>query len=757
MAQTSSSVSPDAPQHTIIALTTDQANTPSASVSVGSSTSPIQFNPFPPAGIEKALEREYLVNSTGWSVADNRGFLDDCPFPEEFTSFSALWNRIAEFKYFAADVHIRVELVAPPTSSGAVVVAPIPFFYGVGGTWPPESPLAAEQLVQVKGAGILSASRGTSYRTVIKWSSDQPFYPVTDVGSNMGLIGTLYYAVMHPLQQPGVASPTPVIINTFASLRNVRVAGYLPTGAAASLPRPRKFKAQSMSSEGASRSAKGVISSLSKATGFPDFSGIVPPSLSPADAVSGVESLVSAVISSLDLPSSQQATTPYRTADTDTVHAHGLYPYSTYSYKPGINAPDLSSLIGAFEVNPTFTEIAMKPGVAQYFTFDTADTADSLLASLWVSPHVYPTYTSGTEVYGVPTPLAIAAAGFRYWRGTIRYKVQFFAPAMTAARVRIVYSPSLNPLPAGIESYAGDMISKVVEIAGDTEASFEIPFLFDLPYAVSAIDQAAAGLGAPPPNDDSSAVGTLGFYLLSPPSSYNSETVSVYATVYAAAGGDFQLMYPIENTVSCVLEVPAPPLPKKVTPGFKAQCSIDLGGSFSQKFPPMAEAQKLVDNRIFDIDPVNSLAEYRRRFRTEMTGITTATELTGIVGFATPGFTGTYTPWSNVLAGCFRGYRGSVRALLKTSTGTSSFSQIRTVPANTAFSFLQSGPADIGTEIPYHTTQMYSPLYRSIPNATTGPWDFYQVTPAAASNLLTALGDDAQFFDFTHTKIWRVL
>lgn len=755
MAQTSSSVSPNAPKHSISALTTDQANTPSATVATGVTSSPVQFNPFPDTGLERALEREYLVNTTLWSSANSVGYLAHVSFPDAFVPFTALWNRLAEFRYFAADVKIRVEIVAPPTAAGALVIAPIPFFDPNTTTWAPESPLAPQQLVQVKGAGILSASRGTSYRTSIVWSADQPFYPLSDVGSQSGLIGVLYMAVMHQLQQPD-NSPAPVVVNTYASLTNVRVAGYLPAGAAVPAA-PLKFKAQSMSSEGAARSASGVISSLATAVGFPSFSAVVPPSLSPADVVSGVEGLVSTVLSSLDLPSSQQATLPCRDADSDTVHAHGLYPYSTYSYKPGINSPNLASLAGAFEVNPTFTEIAMRPGVAQYFTFNSGQSPDFLISSLWASPHVYPTYASGTQLYGVPTPIAMASSGFRFWRGTLRYKVQFFAPAMTASRVRIVYSPSLMPFPPGIEAFAGDMISKIVEISGDTEVSFEIPFLHSQSYAVSAADQTNAGVGMPSPNDSASAVGNIGFYLLSPPASYDSQTAIVNATVYIAAGGDYQLMYPVENTITCVQQVPAPPPLKKATPGFKAQCSIDLGAAFSQRFPPLAQATKLVDDRMFNIDPVNTLAEYRRRFRTELTDITSPNELVAMVGFRTLGFTGAdKVPWSNVMSGCFRGYRGSVRVMLK-ATPSSSIRQLRTLPANTDFSFLQAGPADIGTEIPYLSPQLYSPIFRALPNQTYGPWDYFEVAPASSSNLFVALGDDAQFFDFTHTQICRVL
>lgn len=692
---------------------------------------PLVLNPWPNPEVEKLLEREYRVATISWTDASPAGtLLAEIRFPEALFAQTILHQRLQYFKYYRTGVKVRVEVLSPATQGGCISVTPAPFHYS--GLSPVRYKMPGQR-AQTTGYAQISASGGGSYEFVLPWKAPQPFAHMAYCGVNpspgpgeRGITGTVYIYVVAPLEMPG-ASVSPARISVFASVQDLSLAGLSPlTGmplpvmvgtvggsgdtkplvlfgsskqSADSHAQSKKEKGGGTKHEAEARSEKGVISSLAKAGAGVLGTIAEIPGLEPLAMGAGVLGMVSkgAEMLGLDQPASMQAIQP-TFPQGRTAHTHGLSPAAQIAETPGAAAGSIEQIFPTTEKNPSFLEIAMRPGILQVFTFDTTAAVDSQLSAWPVHPMLFPTFTSGASTCADPHPLAVVTGAFRFWRGGLRYRINFYAPALTTARVRIVFLPDSNAPPASIESFGGDVVSKLVEIRGDTVVEFTIPFLYERLYSqvASVADQTTSTLMLGPGTVGSTYItGYIAIYLVAPVATYDSSASFITAQVWIAADSDYQLFHYVGRygTVRG-LSMPALDAPKEATspkvdkerkqefsfgrsksPATDfAQASVTVAvpqDAFKKEFPTFLPARRFKDEKVASCDPPSSPHVLARRFvpfyssgGANIGGLTSLTipstnNVTG--GSVRWVFNDASYAWIHWILACFRGHRGGWR------------------------------------------------------------------------------------------------
>lgn len=662
IADQSSSISPETPSHSSTAFTSEQTVLPVTVAESGKAIDTSFFNPYPPAGIEEALSRRYLVSTQTWTSAHAKDHsLASIHFPEAMLAFPVIHDRLGYFHYVSCDVDISVEVASPATNCGAIICGGLQFYNSLVG----HRHQRAEQIAQMPFSGIISASRGGSYKTSLKWAAPYPFVKIADLGVlTKGVLGSFFVTVLSPLSQPG-STVQPVTVNVYAQIKNVNVAGFVPAaltaahdvylGSSNGVPRVLS-KAQSLSAESLARTVKGTVASIATATQHVPTTLERIGSLSVTDIVSGVSDFARAVVPLLDQPPNLTSYSKTLTNQSDLVYTEGLSAGGTYSFKPGSQTGPANEFVGTTDINPSFLEIAGRPGIFSWGAI--LSTNSGKVIQHWVHPLTQTEFLSGATQMCIPTPLMAASLGFRYWRGSLRYLFQFYASAMTSAKLRICYFPDVTDPPASIEDYAGDVISKVIDISGDTEVAFEVPFLYQAPYAPCNNSKALSGSSTfmqavVSPHD---TIGSLAVYILSPPASYDSQASSVQYVLWVAASEDFQLMNHVDRVGEAI------PISSSIrsagrVPNAIAQCTSLVQSMFKKKFPPIHPSSKILERGLFDADPLSSVTQLYRRPMDWLTS-TNATEL--IESLPWDQESGNVF-WKQFMASSFRGWRGSIR------------------------------------------------------------------------------------------------
>jgi len=142
--------------------------------------------------------------------------------------------------------------------------------------------------------------------------------------------------------------------------------------------------------------------------------------------------------------------------------------------------------------------------------------------------------TSGPQTVYYPTRLAFFAWGFKYWNGTLRYKIVVNSSPLVRGRLGVhVLSPG-SAVPGTFKTN-GSVISYIMEVAGTTEIEFDVPFLHLEPWR--PVTKVLV-------NTANSFETRLAFYWLTPSLGPATTPITLPISVFVAAGKDYQLAIP---------------------------------------------------------------------------------------------------------------------------------------------------------------------------------------------------------------------
>jgi hypothetical protein len=244
---------------------------------------------------------------------------------------------------------------------------------------------------------------------------------------------------------------------------------------------------------------------------------------------------LAASLSFLDKPTSLAVPTPMTVMpNRGFTSGSGLDNSMKLSLDPNAMISVDKSRFAGSNTRPTWREVLAVPSLIKLTSFTQATAVDSVIWAFPVRPNF--ARSSGTTYY--PGALAYNSNFFKFWRGSIQYGFHFACPANVTARVRISFLPSVGSITAPPEDQAGDVMSKIVSITGDTMVSFPIEYLADTFYKKCESLNVAD-------TSNNQSIGRIVITVLNEVVSVNTSTVTpIYLSVWMAAGPNFQFMMP---------------------------------------------------------------------------------------------------------------------------------------------------------------------------------------------------------------------
>lgn len=470
-------------------------------------------DPYPDQGMREVLSREYRVADVTWPTSAAAGtLLFTGRFPELLFTIPNIQDKLKSFRYMRAGAKVSLRVNSNGFAGGTLMVQYIPFYNpSADGAWRHKFwPLAQT------GPMLMSASRAETLQLTIPWAA--PFmYRDLRTSNNPGMIGSVFVYVLNPLVFSNTGAPSSLSVSVFASFDNPEVAGPDINGAPASSSSVKKQSGEAMI-----KTVKGVIAGVTRATST--VAGIVKPFTS------------SFGLPFLNKPTSLAATQPMTLMPArGMANASGLDTSAKLSLDPEAQVSVSPSIFGGGVCQPTWRDVLSIPALIHTTSFTQAAAADTLIASWPVRPNYAKTIAANTFA---PGNLAYYANFFKRWRGGIVYALHFACPSNVTARVRVSFLPNVSATTAPPESQAGDIISKVLSITGDTVLMFPIEYLGDTYFKkcqnLSVTD-----------TSDIDAVGRVSVTVLNEVVSVNTAaTTPIALTVWMAAAENFVYSQP---------------------------------------------------------------------------------------------------------------------------------------------------------------------------------------------------------------------
>lgn len=132
--------------------------------------------------------------------------------------------------------------------------------------------------------------------------------------------------------------------------------------------------------------------------------------------------------------------------------------------------------------------IVANPVMINQWSWSTADTPGKLITVLPVHPglcKIFDDESNNTYTFGsyATSPTSYVASMFKYWAGSMKFKLEAVATPFHAGRLVLAYVPNYSPLDLGVTIQdIGNNYSVVWDIADSTHIEFEVPYLGNTPF-----------------------------------------------------------------------------------------------------------------------------------------------------------------------------------------------------------------------------------------------------------------------------------
>ncbi len=606
-------------------------------------------NPYPDPELTKVLTRQYKIADITWSDAatdpygTSLGTVDLMKLLVEIRNIS---DKLTQFRWLRADIDIEVRLNATPFHIGSVVMSYLPRTVAnpdSGTLWTLRM-LTMAQKTQNHGV-ILSASSMNNVSFSIKREAATVLDPIDEDDIYDGCLGALDFSVLNPLILAGDGSVAPVNIAVFASFSNPRPAGlgYFPI-----LGTPVNVRPQSLDVGGEAMSrAAGAITT-------PEAMKMFAPSLSsgPMDAFTSIIKAVEpaaqfALSLGLSKPANVSTTVPAIIDDfRDLNYGHGVAQTTKMALHPGAS---LGEPVAGFLSKNSIKQFISKPSLIIVKEFDKTDVVDTSLLKI----PVHPSLCAMDDTIITPTPLAYASQSFSWYRGGMKFFFQFISSQFVTARFRITHWPAPT-LPTSIEAFAGDAVSMIVDVRGDTPVTFVAPYISPYPYQATRgylgcredIDYALLPL-----NEQNSFITLSLINVLQQPDFAGN--AKIYLNVYAGAAEDFIFGGLLDPVVRTPVNSSAPPPPIQVRPQ-----SLEV--AFGKPFKAIIESQSAYEAGVVLPEQYSGIEELCMKYSVVDDPAVGITGLVAQYDLRDDSLTAITDPL-NFWGTCFRWNRGAVR------------------------------------------------------------------------------------------------
>jgi hypothetical protein len=266
-----------------------------------------------------------------------------------------------------------------------------------------------------------------------------------------------------------------------------------------------------------------------------------------------------------------------------------------------------------------FDNYKLRPGLVATVSFDGSYVQNQTIVDIPIHP-MYCTDSVVENSFAI-TPLANYASYFRYWRGSMKYMLQFTTSKFISTRVRVEWLPDPSFVNTMVNSDSGDIVSLTIDVCGDADAPFTIPYLKLMPWSVNIPPHMVRSSDS---NDWLPASnGVFVVRVINPPvvngSTYET---NVDLAIWLSGGEDFQVARPEEIWENYAFSTTSTPAKKKsdkkkkhqIIPHIQMSKGSTLQTQFQTAFPPIGEAKQYVQDNLIQGETVVSFPELFHRY-----------------------------------------------------------------------------------------------------------------------------------------------
>lgn len=142
--------------------------------------------------------------------------------------------------------------------------------------------------------------------------------------------------------------------------------------------------------------------------------------------------------------------------------------------------------------------ICSNPAMLNAWSWSTSDTVGKVVTVIPVHPGLCNRISGPeTQTFGVyaPTPMAYVASMFKYWGGSLKYKLDAVSTPFHAGRLLVAYIPDYDPSVTLTINEIGNNYTVLWDITDSSSLEFEVPYLGNTPYLnVYLDDQSYTGI-----------------------------------------------------------------------------------------------------------------------------------------------------------------------------------------------------------------------------------------------------------------------
>lgn len=423
----------------------------------------------------------------------------------------------AMYRFLQCDYKVTIRINSTPFHQGALVVTWCPNNYG-----PSTVPQGVVGYASMKNAIILSASQQDQCTIDIPYFQMNPHYdlafpsggPWIDTRVNISALNALITS------SPSIVDTVPISI--FIQMTNIHTYGILEPAALAGRVRP--FTGQSSKERRLTEAEKKDTAGLSAPGPLTIIKPIIRSIPFASDLIDGVKGL----LSNLDKPRTDQSL--MFTTDR---------PNRGHAMLTGLDFSEPLSSFQSCEVTKSLPLDNSDMSVVEYCSIPALwYQATITTKGVVLKAPVYPTmYSNSTRT--IPDYLAFASNFYRFFRGSIKYLIQFVGTPFYSCRFKISVVHSLNAPSGGTGNGTGFM-SRIVDVKGDAWTSIVVPFLTRRVWN--------------PTQDSIDPIPNYPWLVIEAVTDVQGSSLpqqaSYYMNIWRAAGPDYQLALLTHNQVS---------------------------------------------------------------------------------------------------------------------------------------------------------------------------------------------------------------
>uniref|UniRef100_A0AB38ZKC6 Genome polyprotein n=1 Tax=Suncus murinus associated picornavirus 2 TaxID=3139569 RepID=A0AB38ZKC6_9VIRU len=399
-------------------------------------------NPYKHQDIESILNRPYPVARIEWKKTSAYGTnILRLAFPDALFNLPQIWTKLRNFEFMRAGIKLSIRVNATAYHYGKLLGVWRPLALGKTtptstvnedyGPYDNLTTLSSYPHILVSPNNIDTNEMNIDFMLPLEWMDLKAFAyaPESEYYSYrlMMNLGVFELWILNPLNAMGDAQDPSAHITVYASFTNLELAGYTTQ----------------------------VFNFLNISLG--SYNGIVPV----PDKFIGID------VIGKSLPEAQSGVSKF-----------GKYPMQ-YASSGLVHQNAQQDLKLSNHADKSLIQYNKVPSYLMKKDISKTVKAGSNIVSIPVSPWV--TGKCSGKSYALPTRLHYTTDFFRYWRGTLKYTFNVVCSRFHSMRLRVYWTPSavISATEGMVET---STVSKVIDVEGETNFEFDVPWLQSMPF-----------------------------------------------------------------------------------------------------------------------------------------------------------------------------------------------------------------------------------------------------------------------------------